>query len=252
MWSIADITISLENRYYSTSSSSSSSSTSYSSNSSSSSEGIPLGGLVAWLDASDVTTITKDESDLVEDWRDKLGSTNDAEQATDNNKPLWVDNVRNGNSVIRFDGSGVNGEFLTCPNANNIRTVFFACVVDSSIVTYGGIFCEATGQDAENIRVNGSDTDEWRTPDAIATPGDFTNGGATWMNGVSDAYIHNFEWKVVTAVRASTNSFNYEIGQTASDRWFWGDIGEVIIYNRELSSSERVDVENYLMSKWGI
>jgi len=57
------------------------------------------GNTVAWYLADDLTTITKDGSDLVSQWSDKLASGHDLLQATGTNQPLWV-----APGTVRFDG----------------------------------------------------------------------------------------------------------------------------------------------------
>jgi hypothetical protein len=58
------------------------------------------GSTVAWYDSSDLTTITKDGSDYVSRWNDKLGSGHDLIQATAAMQPKWY----SGDGVL-FDGS---------------------------------------------------------------------------------------------------------------------------------------------------
>ena len=62
-----------------------------------------VSGLTLWLDASE--GITKDGSNLVSQWDDQSGNSNNVVQATTANKPTWVDSTLNGLPVIRFDGS---------------------------------------------------------------------------------------------------------------------------------------------------
>jgi hypothetical protein len=57
------------------------------------------GSTVAWYDSSDLTTITKDGSDYVSGWNDKLGSGRDLLQPTGARQPKWV--VTDG---VLFDG----------------------------------------------------------------------------------------------------------------------------------------------------
>jgi len=57
------------------------------------------GHTVAWYDSKDLTTITKDGSDFVSKWADKLGSGHDLLQATGTNQPKWVLNYG-----VLFDG----------------------------------------------------------------------------------------------------------------------------------------------------
>ena len=49
------------------------------------------GNTVGWYLSDDLTTITKDGSDFVSRWNDKLGSGHDLIQATGTNQPKWVD-----------------------------------------------------------------------------------------------------------------------------------------------------------------
>lgn len=57
------------------------------------------GNTVAWYDAQLLSTITKDVSDFVSRWNDRLGSGNDLLQATGTNQPKWF--LTDG---ILFDG----------------------------------------------------------------------------------------------------------------------------------------------------
>lgn len=50
---------------------------------------IRAGNTVAWYDSQDLTTITKDGSNLVSLWKDKLLSGRDLAQPTGGNQPLW-------------------------------------------------------------------------------------------------------------------------------------------------------------------
>lgn len=57
------------------------------------------GNTIAYYDPTDLSTITKDGSNLVSRWNDKLGSGRDLIQSTSANQPLWVSP-----DYIRFDG----------------------------------------------------------------------------------------------------------------------------------------------------
>jgi hypothetical protein len=58
------------------------------------------GNTVAWYDASDLTTIIQNSSNLVSAWKDKLGSGRDLIQITTDNKPTWS------SAGITFNGTG--------------------------------------------------------------------------------------------------------------------------------------------------
>lgn len=66
-----------------------------------------------WLDASDASTLYTDsglttlvaaDGDPVGGWKDKSGNTRHATQASGTNKPAYKTAIKNGFSVVRFDG----------------------------------------------------------------------------------------------------------------------------------------------------
>ena len=59
--------------------------------------------LVAWWDASDATSITKDGSDFVSNWTDQVSSL--AFTASTTKRPLWLSADQNGLDVIHWDGT---------------------------------------------------------------------------------------------------------------------------------------------------
>jgi len=63
-------------------------------------------------------------------------------------------------------------------------------------------------------------------------------------------------WKNGTLVKTGTGGVTapagLTIGYQGTSEFSDGDIGEIIAYNRALSDAERVVVENYLKTKWGI
>jgi hypothetical protein len=83
-------------------------------------------GLILWLDANDLSTITK-SSDLVSQWDDKSGQGNDLTEAT--NKPLWVDGAHNSKDTIRFDGTNdaINIDAFTGGALTQPSTIFIVC-----------------------------------------------------------------------------------------------------------------------------
>jgi hypothetical protein len=67
---------------------------------------IRAGNTVGWYDWNDLTTITKDGSNLVSSWLDKLLSGHDLVQATGLKQPVWSADG------ITFDGAATNGDQL--------------------------------------------------------------------------------------------------------------------------------------------
>lgn len=65
-----------------------------------------------WLDAADITTITKDSSNRVSTWRDKSPNAFSFTQSTDGYKPIYSINTQNGNATIAFTSG--NYQYLVC------------------------------------------------------------------------------------------------------------------------------------------
>jgi hypothetical protein len=38
----------------------------------------------------------------------------------------------------------------------------------------------------------------------------------------------------------------------ANNEWWWGDIAEVLVFNRVISTNDRQNIEGYLAWKWGL
>jgi hypothetical protein len=51
---------------------------------------------------------------------------------------------------------------------------------------------------------------------------------------------------------SDTDSLNASLGSTNVGSYLNGNIAEVLIYNRTLSTSEFTNVNKYLMAKWGL
>lgn len=241
-------------------------------------------GQVLWLDANDCTTITLDGSlGQVTLWKDKSANEFNAEQTTTSRMPLYNQNSINGLDTIDFDG--IN-DHLTLGNnyiysANDGLNIF--AVADSSkssstakgyIVDFGNAQTAGYGlsfiENAIDPYATGADhmnkTDLFTPSYAILHMNvDFTNQLVIKINGTE----LKEEKKDATATTALDNA---QISQAStrgggqgpvtigaqssttsdSDKFHDGNIGELIIYDKKLTTNEALAVENYLSDKWAI
>jgi hypothetical protein len=65
-----------------------------------------------------------------------------------------------------------------------------------------------------------------------------------WFNGLS---IASYTGKSQTLAGTGTSA---TLGKGAGNTFFQGEVSEVIVYNRSLSTSERQLIEQYLMTKY--
>lgn len=191
-------------------------------------------------------------------WTAEVGP--DAVQNTPINQPIFKEDVVNGLPVVRFDGNnrylstGV-GSF-TAPQPNTIFVV--ARPNDVTPASTAIPFFAGTATDGNNnilvrdgkyrivagVGVSGP-TDA--TEDFVLLTALFNHPGAgssLWVNGIQeldnvDAGAQNLNGAVIGG-----------IGHPGPFNFLDGDIAEIIVYNAELSSSDRAAVELYLMQKW--
>jgi len=217
-----------------------------------------LPGCILWLDAGQ--GITKDGSNYISLFGDQSGQANNASQATGANQPLWVDNQLNGKPIVRFDGSNDFMEFASgfLNNYSDI-TIFF--VIKPILGSNAGIL--APSNDAgiglevlawtgyHELRINGA----VKYKSGLLKNNTFTISDFTYNSLNTNAYVNGIS--LVTTAGGAALNFNgvYALGRyAASYGSFYSafDVAEIMIYNRTLTSSEILNVQNYLNNKYGI
>lgn len=212
----------------------------------------------AWFDASDAGTITTDGGGQVTLWKNKgtTGSTLDAVQITSGVGPTVAANALNGRSTLSVDG------VTALRTQNNLgisgaaaRTVFAVGCRKNN----GNCFLVHSG--------NGYDNHAF----GIASQPEFLFA-YTWGGDIlftardNDAYeIYDFSIangygtaNVITrsailsgsrAMAPATDDTPLYLG-SRFDVACWGNLAEVIVFNRAVSPAERTGIEAYLKAKW--
>ena len=212
--------------------------------------------LIAWFDATDISTITKDGSNLVSVWADKMGtSAYNLAQATSGDKPTWVDDDRNGRDVINFGapaGAYMQTDFgLTLAQPYTIVTAWVFAANDST---------ERVGYDSNDssnraIFIKNSTASSWRihagadlsfTDATIPTNWGYSVGV---FNGASSEIRIN--GSSAATGNAGSDSFTpMTVGTDRNAGTPWEQkIMHVLIYNKALSSGEIAELETWLDSE---
>ena len=209
---------------------------------------IPRPGLALWLAADEAVV----ENGRVTRIRDRSGHQNDAVLEQDPKivagNPVVMKHETAGRPILRFDGAFTGYEFKALRDA---RTVFF--VVSKHPAAFKKF--------AERFVLGGkrkTDVDfhvgaHWT--DTIIELGMFKHG-KVWFNGFPcDPALSEFSPKLAVISFAAGRDVVAE--QVARDRDFtdrswYGDIGEIIIYTTSLSDADRQAVESYLLKKYSI
>lgn len=212
----------------------------------------------AWFDASDLSTI---DVDTTFTWSDKSGNGNDATATT--TQPASGATTENGKNVLDFDGS----ESLTLPSAlytipTGDNTIFVAAKRTSEDASLDAVL--GMGESGVNngyflVYSSAAGSVIFRNRQIAGTVTSTGNTNTDFQilrgrrSGTTQAVSVNNGTEVTAATATDPTTVDIAlIGNSASASLFLdGSIGEIIIYNRSLSTAEYTQVENYLANKWG-
>ena len=236
-----------------------------------------IANIALWLDATsglyDATTggsaVTANGA-YVARWEDRSGNARHFSQATVNSRPVLATAALNGKPTIFFDGTD---DFLdaTYSRPYAAQTLFVVVRMDSG-KTQSGLFAESqsaasdqsiylpavAGTTSIGSTTDGSATRRSASNYAFATYyiATFTHSGTTianYLNGVAAvAESDSFPGGTYNVARARLGGRINSNGTNVAGANLPGSIGEVIAYDRLLTTSERDTVHAYLSTKWGI
>lgn len=225
-----------------------------------------LPNLALWLKADAITGLTDGQS--VATWNDSSGNGRNVTQATGVYQPTYKTNIINGKPVVRFDGSN---DHLLQPVITGDPTALSLFVAAKRAASAGGQVL--WGHRSESTRLiqlttNDDTTAVWQLRGSgnalqqLLITGTLTNWNiytATFdkpnnnhvfrLNGGSqqtNTYAFGSETMTSTLETiGASNTGGYGF-------YFNGDIAEIIVYSRALSTTERQQVEQYLAQKYAI
>jgi Concanavalin A-like lectin/glucanases superfamily len=218
-----------------------------------------VSGCQLWLDSTDSSTITA-TSGVVSSWNDKSGLAN---HFTGGNSPktgtLTINNLNVMDLVTNSAAYFYSTSNFTLPTNYSIFFIGYTNIAQSS----------------QAIMVRGK-TDQRIAIQQYTTTMQFNVGAGSWtgssssimyntnvpyliemtvQGGTGNAIVNGYyNGKLIsnnTAASHASIALVLSIGGMTTGTWS-GGIGEVLIYNSVLSSSDRQSIENYLYAKWGI
>ncbi len=225
-------------------------------------------GCALWLAADrGVTTV----DGKVSAWADQSGNGNHAAQTTANYRPLYVASAQGGRPTLRFDGSNdvLSVGSPSLPMGSSTRTGFVVVKRETSstegyIFKYGALsafrslgFCFAhQGTTSAYLGYYAHDVFKSSASDTSGTIWTFGNS----ESNVSSSFLYkNGSSQMPLTLFGSDGTINTTAGamyigdfSDAHSYPFYGDISEIIIFNRALTDNERIKVEQYLSGKYAI
>ena len=216
-----------------------------------------LSWLELWLDANDASTITKDGSNKVSEWRDKSGNGNNATQSTPSNQLTFVSEQLNGKSVLSGDGTDrmlFSSDLYDFPSGDS---TIFVVVIKDATTSNRRIFTAAISGSSKVIMKSTSTGLQYYNNlsfDDVLWIVDLRNWNIirVWKSGVTQFISVNGWWNITDTAWIDVSGIN-EASLFSHPSWTeaWdGDIAEFLIYNKALDESEVSQIESYLKSKW--
>lgn len=218
-------------------------------------------GTSLWLKA-DIGIGTTTDNTPVSYWTDLNGNGNNATQGTSGNQPSFRNNITNNinfNSVISFDGSndyfklnpalqplGSTPRSIILPLRSNASTTALSWGANGAATLY-------------SIRVNPLLTDFGNANAQNSGGGSITNTNviaAIYTGSGGNNALYQFGKRLgITTINLNTSTglaaLGAEVWTGNYDNFFWGQIPEVIIYDKALSSAEMSRAYSYLALKYG-
>jgi hypothetical protein len=215
---------------------------------------LDLPNLKVWLDANDLSTITKDGSNAVSSWADKSGNGYDVIQGTTTQQPIYNINGFGTASkpYISFDGlndtlinapitwGGSDNLFIVC----KINDVIGSQIITASIATSHQSFISSGGG---LNSFNGS----------VLTAGTVVSGTPFMFNTLYNGFNSDIQLNNNAIVSGDSgiinNTLSLRIASVDYGVGFYANIDIVeIIISGELIPQERIDLNNYANAKYGI
>ena len=215
-----------------------------------------VSGLIGWLKADSIIGLS--DGDPVTTWLGSVGGNN-ATQSTTANKPTYKVNIINGLPVVRFDGIDDYMDMNIHTLIPQPCTYFMVCksstwqamIIDSTAGNRN-LIQSAFDPGPENHEVNLyagtgpiAGTQPMSTTNALLISVIFNSANSkSWLNGVLDVNqdIGNLNLGGGPRIGASI----------VPGTFLAGDIAEVLIYDSAINDSNRISIQNHLISKYAI
>ena len=206
------------------------------------------GNTVGWYISDDLTTITKDASDYISQWNDKLGSGNDLVQATGTKQPLWVLN-----DGILFDG--VDDYIRATFTYNQPEQIYIVLKAKSWAIN--DYFFDGGGDNTGFVRQTGITPEIDAYAGGLSLRQDFTLNTygiiRVLFNGVTSKIVVNGNTPV-TGNFGAINAGGFTLGAKGSliSGFSHIQVKEIILRKIADSSGDEEDIYDYLVAKYSI
>ena len=218
--------------------------------------GIPsqIANLKLWLSAPDIPGLS--DGNAISTWNDLSGNEYDLTQATESLQPLYKTNIKNGLPIVRFDGTD---DYIRAPTISITApyTFFIVSTCRSSWTAQRRIadgsmtFFNPNNNDRMSILAGGT---QLNNDNVINAASNWHYYSCFFNSSGSTTSIYIDEGNVASSTIPSSGNISlFQLGGQLSPLQEFAnvDIGEVLIYQGILSTSDQQIIENYLQTRWG-
>ncbi len=221
--------------------------------------------LLLWLKPD--AGVTKDSDGLISRWADASGHGNDA-TVLSANRPQWINDSLNGQPVVHFDGSTSYLQLPTGFGDFSQGLTALVLVRPTNRAAWQRILDLASGAGNNEIQLlrngSGDDLGYYASGPAngltgVIAPGALSLGQARLLEvvhgtgGVATAYKNGSQvgQAAAVAINNATRTTSF-IGKSTylGDPLYQGDIAEILLFDHDLTATERRGWETYLNSKY--
>lgn len=222
-----------------------------------------ISNLHTWYDGSDSSLMTLNGVQ-VSSWADKNNHALTLTQVTSSAQPIYQSNAINGKGAIRFDGNDVMSGNINSSVSSDV-TVSYVVQLTTFNNTIPFSFNSTIYNYGPDVYFN-SNMIYWNIGDNTTNP--FSNSSFPTVNfphiitvknnsilNKTDLYLDGVY--VGVAIYRNTSITNFIaprifIGNWVTGLYFMnGYFAELVIYNKVIDETERVNLEYYLKTKWG-
>ncbi|MEO6938737.1 MAG: sialate O-acetylesterase [Candidatus Kapaibacterium sp.] len=187
-------------------------------------------------------------------WKDMSGHSNDAAQTTPAAEPTVAPKAANGLPVLRFNGTSFMVGASVMPVHSDYSLTFVTRInnfATTNNVVSGVSHAHYLGNDAF-VKVLHNTNFATQAVSTIPLTAAFNVVTMTYLESRQRVMIFVNGNLADTAITDANTDPVIDLGAFQQSSFLHGDLGEIVLYSRELSSTDRQQLENYLETKFGI
>ena len=212
--------------------------------------------LVAWFDASDTDTITH-ISGVVSQWADKSGNGYHLTQATEAWRPSTGTHTLNGLNVLWHSNDHLHNLSVTMPRPFTIGAVYqIDPTAPDKTYRFWGALAPANGATGAIGRRSATwgmyDSNVIDHPNSSSYAVDSPHAHVGVFNG--SASLYSLDGDRASASLTAGTTGRIHVGAYADGGYspLVGRMAEIVIASGALTGTDLTNLEDYLMTKWGI